>query len=506
LLNLGITEQDQAQATIDYMVILQDIGKLQNKSATQLAAETNDYLRNLKAISSITGEDVKKAQARARDASTQAAVNNKLSQAGEGTALKFRALIAQFPGLEKSIQQLYTIGSVVDPIQATFLAGQPALMAALKYNVQQLEKPGDTLDQYNINLQESLRQQGTSIRDQTRAVQGTFGMINVASGNLAELSTLTTQYSIFGEKLITKADYFGESRVMSLADTADGLTGAVSQSQVLFNQFNSVVSQIIEGPLRDFAVKTPEMISLGAKKIIDSLSGYLKVNKIILTFDRNIDKVITDAVGAALRAAGARFEVQPMARGGVINRPTRVLAGEAGPEAFVPLSGGRSIPVNINIGENLVSKQFNNVFATAMTQLRDLNQNNQDNLVKSIQDIQVRPTQVEINHDENLVARQFNNVFATAMTQLRDLDRITQDNLVKSTQVRPAQNAQTNTEFQDSLALTLSRVMLDLKTQISGDNDKQLGAMQMQIDKLDSLIGYMRDNVAASENIANVLG
>lgn len=39
-----------------------------------------------------------------------------------------------------------------------------------------------------------------------------------------------------------------------------------------------------------------------------------------------------------------------MAEGGVLNRPTFTLAGEAGPEAFVPLSRGRSIPVEMRGG------------------------------------------------------------------------------------------------------------------------------------------------------------
>jgi hypothetical protein len=49
-------------------------------------------------------------------------------------------------------------------------------------------------------------------------------------------------------------------------------------------------------------------------------------------------------------------------------------------------------------------------------------------------------------------------------------------------------------------------VMNSVKTQLSDDNSKQLGAMQEQIAKLNDLVGAMQDNVRASENIANVLG
>lgn len=49
-------------------------------------------------------------------------------------------------------------------------------------------------------------------------------------------------------------------------------------------------------------------------------------------------------------------------------------------------------------------------------------------------------------------------------------------------------------------------VMNLVKNQLSDDNNKQLGAMQDQIAKLNDLVSAMKDNVRASENIANVLG
>ena len=52
------------------------------------------------------------------------------------------------------------------------------------------------------------------------------------------------------------------------------------------------------------------------------------------------------AGGRAPAPAPAQAE-EAMAAGGVVRRPTVALIGEAGPEAVVPLSGGRSIPVVI---------------------------------------------------------------------------------------------------------------------------------------------------------------
>lgn len=538
LLNLGISEAEQAQATIDYMSMLQDVGKLQGKTNQQLAAETNDYLKNLKAISVITGEDAKKAQQRARDAATQAAVNNKLSQAGAGAEAKFRALIAQFPGLEKGISQLYTLGTVVDPIQAQILTSIPGLEQAIKYNVDQLEKPGQSIDQFNINLQESLRLNATSIRDQARAVQGTFGMINVATGNLAELSTLTTQYSIFGEKLITKSDYFGESSVMSLANTADGLTSETSRAQVLFNQFNTLLSNILDGPLKGFAKETPKIIEEGAKKMIDALAPVLKTHEIILRFDTTMDKVITDAVGKALRSSGVRFEsFTEYARGGIVNGPTRILAGEGGPEAIIPLANGvngeKSVPVDLSIKDILPVSQLRDMFP------KDLNINHImptkqlsemfpsdikiDAVLPTKQLSDMFPSDLNINHimptkqlsdmfpadikiNESMAIKELHNMFTSALGQIKEDDFKKQTSLIQASTLRNENTKVDESMTQEAIAQTFSKSILDLKSQLAGDNDKQLGIMQQQIDKLDSLISHMRDNVAASENIANVLG
>jgi hypothetical protein len=47
--------------------------------------------------------------------------------------------------------------------------------------------------------------------------------------------------------------------------------------------------------------------------------------------------------------------------------------------------------------------------------------------------------------------------------------------------------------------------MASVKTQLSDDTNKQMGAMQEQISKLNDLVSIMQDNVRASERIANEL-
>ncbi len=93
--------------------------------------------------------------------------------------------------------------------------------------------------------------------------------------------------------------------------------------------------------------------------------------------DRLAASLVTSAIGALGSSTdyigdGAKVpageSVQFFADGGVVNRPTRAVIGEAGPEAVVPLSGGRSVPVELRggggSGVSIVVQQTIQVSAT----------------------------------------------------------------------------------------------------------------------------------------------
>lgn len=66
------------------------------------------------------------------------------------------------------------------------------------------------------------------------------------------------------------------------------------------------------------------------------------IDSLITKLDELIDK-ITHGVGGALRGlpTGLDVDIPALASGGIVTRPTLALIGEAGPEAVVPLGGGR---------------------------------------------------------------------------------------------------------------------------------------------------------------------
>jgi hypothetical protein len=81
-------------------------------------------------------------------------------------------------------------------------------------------------------------------------------------------------------------------------------------------------------------------------KKMDEIAGKMKRNV-------NIDVVITERVNKIISTFSG--EIPKMAEGGIVNRPTLALIGEAGPEAVVPLSkmgagGGGDVNINVNGG------------------------------------------------------------------------------------------------------------------------------------------------------------
>lgn len=109
---------------------------------------------------------------------------------------------------------------------------------------------------------------------------------------------------------------------------------------------------------------SPHMEMLGQSGILDriksdktfSIEGMIAYEKNYKSFMRNREAGMMANQGTGTLTEEERAAVTPFAHGGIVTRPTMALLGEAGPEAIVPLSGGRGLaPVyNITISGNTV--------------------------------------------------------------------------------------------------------------------------------------------------------
>jgi hypothetical protein len=136
--------------------------------------------------------------------------------------------------------------------------------------------------------------------------------------------------------------------------TTDELTNAVSKATLEFQKMQGALEKDLYGPMTKFAEFTELMITQTAdriKKAMDDLEAYLKgKTKSAPTVPPGETVGQPGDVAGAVTGSTARGgfrRLEQRALGGIVNQP--VIAGEAGPEAIVPLPDGKTIPTNLDL-------------------------------------------------------------------------------------------------------------------------------------------------------------
>jgi hypothetical protein len=457
LFKLGFSAEQQSQAVIDYMEILQKTGQNINKSPEQLAIGTRDYLINLRALSAATGEDVKKIQARQREASMQAAVNAKLSESSAETGKKFRDLIGRFPGYEKAIQQLFAVGEVVDPVLAVTLANNKELDQALRQGVANIENNNVTQEQAYRETEKYLSANGAAIRDNARQMQKITGTAALTTGALQDYADMSTKGVLIGTRAAEQGAESTLDQAKNLAETTDQLTGNMAELDKAFVESARLFNQDINPLLQKNSAQLMDIFVEGQNKLRKALG---LINRTIEEFQgrppapRPADR--GNRSGEARAGESQMGETTPaFARGGIADGPlSGFLARLHGTEAIVPLPEGRSIPVSFKFDNSeLANKDLNSGLGSALSSFKQVIEST---VSKTI------PSQTESNVPM---------VFESMADKSKEL----------------------------------ATIMSSVKTQLETSTQQQLSIMQQQIDKLDSLVSVMQDNARYSERIANEL-
>jgi len=467
LLNLGITTDQQAQGTIDYMAQLQMTGKLEGKTAEQVAKGTAEYLGNMKIMSSITGEDIKQQQARVKAAGEQAAVQAELAEGGEEMQEKFNNLVRRFPGYEKEIGQLLTLGEVVDPVKAAMMAQMPALDTALRSGVDNIKNNNVKANAAARETEQYMMDNGKVIAEQGRETQKIMGRINMATGNMGDYADAANRATALGLKSEQQKLNGGKSAfdtAQDLIQTQDVLTKQTSLAsdkmavlaRTLQNEVTPAISSFVK---RGSAVTgnkgLVQTVEEGGTTALTGmrLAGMTEKQLQNLKTKREetggaVSEVAQQLVGVLSQLQSAIMEfvktVKPKAKGGITDGLS--IAGEAGPEAVIPLSEGRTIPVDIRGAEKM--------FAGTIAAQKDAQ-----------------------------------SAASTSASAAGGQD-------LASSVAAAVQSAMTGSG-------NFSQAIMDLKNQMSEDGKQQISILQQQVEKMDSLVTAMQDNVDISRRIAN---
>ena len=279
LLNMGFTFEDQAEAMARVME-MDALSSTRGLSTTdQIAKATDSYLTNLRAITAITGEDAKKAQARAREAAMQAAVQSKLRGMDTKAQERFNAATMLLPEeLKKGLQQYFVTGTISDPAIAAALANNSAAMELFNRAV---SMAGDTtLDgkQVTERFQTDLARLGPEIVKQADASGQVIGTATLMSGAFAELTKVIEALQRVGQKGSVTNENAVESAEKQKA-TMDKLTNSASAAtevvQGLKIKIQDALTPAITGLATTLTGATTEIIEAVGKmiKYAENLGG-----------------------------------------------------------------------------------------------------------------------------------------------------------------------------------------------------------------------------------------
>lgn len=471
LLALGYSFEDMASGVATVMDLQYQQGLAGKMNADEVAKATTGYLTNLRAISALTGEDVKRAQSRAKEAATQSAVDAKLRRMDPEARQRFiNSIMTLAPEAQKAAMQKFVTGTITDPDLAVAFANNVDAMTQLDRAVGYVNDSSISAGDVVTKMSADMKELGPGILKSADAMADSIGVVNLLTGNYSGLNKVVESYQAVGKRQIADT----EEEAKKTAKTTDALTKSYTDASIAAQQLkidiqreltpaitglasvikventaildavrkltsgmrsgktsgapgpgsgggapgtsvtgdvdqsnpgqpiskgrgitqdltallaNPVFSGLVttskndgdhvagskhyEGNAADFSVRglSPEDVvkKITAIKNIDPAK--IKVWGEDKSADTDWAKSIVGAGGNVKGigiASAPHIHMELMAKGGITDGLS--LAGEAGPEAVIPLPDGRTVPVKMDTGE-LVSKM--NELITVMKDNRD---------------------------------------------------------------------------------------------------------------------------------------
>lgn len=454
MLNLGFSFEEQASFTAEYMDGLARSGKLAGKSQTDLANESVKYMTSLRVISSITGEDAKKAQARAKAASEQAAVQAKLSEMGPDAMAKYQQMVKMYGAeYEGAIGQLVTTGAVTGDA-AVALAQMPTMAAQLQSGVEDIGNSSVDLTRAQRNQISAMNSGAAATKEEALAASKTVGLASQYGKGYQEASKMFSgalrNASRAAEDGFATAGTAAEDQAKTQDVTTTNLTNAGIAAQDLqlklqalvvevLPGFSSIVEKIMTGYNDVFdAIRKAlglsgktgtDVVGAEAKKLRDAKTAAIAaggpnaaktVSDIIQQEQQNLNSQtkrlsqrdakdllasphdatfaeilkeygLTEAQLADLAAGKAK----KLGTGGITNGLS--FAGESGPEAVIPLPDGKSVPVAMQPSQKNASPE--NFADSVKSMLDDVAKSLKPDTAQSNQSPAMAPAMIQFNNE-----------------------------------------------------------------------------------------------------------
>ena len=389
LLNLGYSFEEQAGLYAETAANMRRSagGKASDQ---QIADQTAKYAENLRIISAITGEDAKRKTEEARSQNQILAFQQEMAKKTPEQRAQIDAAMATMTEAEKkNFRDRAVLGTVINKEGAIYEATVAGAKEKGEAQLALLNNNQMTADA-NAKLNS---QYGDQITDSINGNKSLGVASYVAGGSLQEVGKI--MLDSVNQSLTYTADAVkaGKEAVEQQKKTNDEMTTSVTNAAIAAQGLKIAIENELIGPMKDFAKVTESMLTAIQKMVSDATGIDIGGKKEEGLWDKAkrvggaalsgattgatiggtalagagtvaLPGVGTVAGGTAGVAGGAiigglvgaikeAFWGQPgKAKGGISSGPASGYMEKLhGTEAVVPLEGGRSIPVSLNVNE-----------------------------------------------------------------------------------------------------------------------------------------------------------
>lgn len=534
----GYSAQEQVDGITDFMDMMNKAGRLRGMTDTEIAKQGTEYLKNLRAISAFTGEDVKQAQKRAQQASEQLAVQAKLNRQGPQAFERFTTAVASMgPEIQKGLQQMTAFdGTIVDKNLNQLLAVSPTRKRLLEETYADMQNSALGAEEVNKRYQQRVAEYGDALKQEALAAGETYGTITLATGAQGEVTSMLEKQAELGRKgeaaraaevkalgdttaqlsrLITEGlDPFRDSviaaeranreRLPYMINQMTGITEAyvrtLQPAEMLQKQFEQMKNLMTEslkyfatsdmfakpgGSVAGIMTSTAELLLKGVKTLDLAAGKLLDFAKELPQLPNKIREGFKTRDLGTLGMTGSMFEKQDFFG--------KVAAGETvlTPNQLENLVKGVSAS-GITSGRQTAAEQSNNMSAIL----------DKMSSVTSIPVPEIKAVPRPEIDNLQAVGNQLKESFAQSMANFQqqklqvEAPKINKDDTEANKLVEKIQEVFTGQNG-------FNQMLSNLKGQLEIDNGKQIAVLQEQVTKLEDLLSAMQDNVDYSKRIAD---
>jgi hypothetical protein len=326
LLALGYSFQEQVELSAEVMADMRKANSVYLNDPQKIAQTTEEYAKNLRVISAITGEDARKKMEEVRKGAAQTAFRSKLMELEAKFPGTYKATLDAMATMTPEAQQALREQIVYNGIRSKDLAVTAQLSQGFNQEVTGMAdmiKSGNLRNQDGIDQSLKLQAEGRAMhrKDLESQKLTSFGMASMA-GKFPGVETALQNYTLSSDKFTKEGLEAAKKAAEEQARANDELTNKYKIAAIAAQNLAIVLQEEVLGVLQDFA-----KVSAGILEVLSDGLAELGLGKKAKKF--SFSDVGREAMtyGAGGATAGA---VLGLGAGGVGVGPGALIGGATG--------------------------------------------------------------------------------------------------------------------------------------------------------------------------------